>query len=286
LNQLKETAVIILNCLAVVNRRTVVFAIVLAGLPPLGAACRRGAEEPPRASGRQLRIAAASDLRYALDEVMRQFTAAHPGVDVSATYGSSGNFFAQLRNRAPFDLYLSADVDYPRRLVGEGAALPDTLFTYAVGRLVLWVPASSSVPVESLGLRALELPEVRHVAIANPEHAPYGRAAEAAIRTSKLYDLVRAKLVFGENVSQALQFVQSGSADAGLVALSLALSPPLKAAGRYWEVPLDRYPRLEQGGAVLTWAADPDAARAMRRFLTEGAGRETLKQYGFFLPGA
>src|SRR6267378_4753938 len=129
--------------------------------------------------------------------------------------------------------------------------LPGSEFTYAVGRIVLWVPASSPIDVASLGMSALKEPPIAHVAIANPEHAPYGRAAEAAMRSAGVYDLVKSKLVFGENVSQALQFVQSGSADIGIVALSLALSPTVARAGRFWEVPLDAYPRIEQGGAIL-----------------------------------
>ena len=229
-----------------------------------------------------MRIAAAADLRYALDELTPVFLKKEPGVTLTVSYGSSGTFFAQLLNRAPFDVFLSADVTYPRQLAERGLTLPDSEFIYAIGRLALWVPASSPLDVTRLGMRALAEPAVAHVSIANPEHAPYGRAAEAAMRSSGVYDVARPKLVYGENVSQALQFVQSGSADVGIVALSLALAPAV--GGRFWEVPASDYPRMEQGGAILQWASNPEAARALRSFLLGDEARAILKRYGFSLP--
>jgi molybdate transport system substrate-binding protein len=243
------------------------------------AACGRGGG-PPNASGR-VRIAAAADLRFALDEMVRRFEADHPGVEVTVTYGSSGNFFAQLQQGAPFDLFLSADVEYPRRLEAQGVTMPGETFTYAVGRIVLWVRNDSPLDVATRGFDALLDPRAAHVAIANPEHAPYGRAAEAALESAGLLDRVRAKLVLGENVSQTMQFVQSGAADAGIVALSLALAPTVVDQGRYWEVPIDRYPRMAQGGAMLANAADPDAARLFAAFMQADAGRAILRRFGF-----
>lgn len=241
-----------------------------------------GQKPAPRA----LRIAAASDLRFALDELAADFRRQHPGISVAISYGSSGTFFAQLVNGAPFDLFLSADLSYPRQLAERGATLAGSEFTYAVGRIVLWVPTAASIDVGRLGMRALEEPGVGHIAIANPEHAPYGRAAEASMRAAGVYDAVRHKLVLGENVAQALQFVQSGSAEIGIVALSLALSPTIASAGRYWEVPLDTYPRMEQGGTILRWTSAPDAARSFRSAVLAEPGRRVLKRYGFFLPEA
>jgi len=231
-----------------------------------------------------LAIAAAADLRFALDEIAREFRAAHPAVDVQVAYGSSGNFYSQIRNQAPFDLFLSADVDYPRRLAQEGAAEADSLFVYGVGRIVVWVLASSPLDVARLQMRALEADAVRHVAIANPQHAPYGRAAEAAMRSSGVYSQVAPKLVLGENIAQTLEFVQSGAAEVGIVALSLALAPPVRDQGKYWEVPLDAYPRVEQGGAILKRARASQAAREFRAFLLTGGGARILRQYGFYLP--
>jgi len=152
-----------------------------------------------------------------------------------------------------------------------------------VGRIVLWVPATSRLPVER-GLQVLASPDLRKIAIANPRHAPYGRAAEAALRTFGVYDAVKDRLVLGENIAQTAQFVQSGNADAGIIALSLALAPALAREGRYFEVPLESYPRLEQGGVILARASAPEAARRLRDFILSADGRATLKRYGFFLP--
>ena len=249
----------------------------------IAAACGAAVERvPPRP---RVRIAAASDLNAALSDLITRFSPAH-GIDVSVSYGSSGMFYAQLVNRAPFDLFLSADVTYPKQLAERGLTLPGSEFTYGVGRLVLWTPASSTLDVEHTGLRALTSPSVRHVAIANPDHAPYGRAAIAALDHAGLADAVRPKLVFGENVAQALQFVQSGSAEAGVVALSLAVAPAVKEQGRWFEIPLDAYPRIEQGGVILQWASDAAAARAFRTFLLSDEAGAILERSGFFLPGS
>ena len=239
--------------------------------------------ERVRPGRRHVRVAAAADLRFALNEVVRRFDAAHD-VEVLASYGSSGTFHAQLLNQAPFDMFLSADVEYPRQLSARGLTLPGSEFTYGVGRLVLWVRAASAVDVAGRGLATVADPSVTHVAIANPEHAPYGRAAIAAMRNAGVYDAARAKLVYGENVEQALQYAQSGAADAAIVALSLALAPPVRSQGRYVDVPLGAYPRIVQGGVILRWAADVEAARALRTFLVGADGKAVFEQYGFFMP--
>ena len=225
-----------------------------------------------------LSVAAAADLRFALDELARGFRATHPAVDLRLAYGSSGNFFAQIRNQAPFDLFLSADVAYPRQLAQQGLAAPDSVFVYAVGRIVVWVPAASPLNPTT----ALQSPALRHLAIANPQHAPYGRAAEAALHSLNLYDRVHDKLVLGENVAQTLEFVQSGAADAGIIALSLALAPAVRGQGRHWEVPPQAYPKLEQGGVIVK---DSPAARDFRAWILSPAGRRILNAYGFSSPG-
>jgi molybdate transport system substrate-binding protein len=232
----------------------------------------------------EVRVAAAADLQFALEELVAEFHEQDPEIEVRVSYGSSGHFFAQLSNKAPFDLFLSADVEYPRRLVREGLASNDDVFVYAVGHLVVWVPKGSPLDLEKLGARALLDRSVRKVAIANPRHAPYGWAAEAALKKLGVYDGIKDKIVNGENVAQAAQFVESGSADAGVIALSLALSPRLRERGRYWEVPLDSCPCLEQGGVILSWAQDRAAAEALRRFLSSQRGKAILKRYGFILP--
>jgi molybdate transport system substrate-binding protein len=250
--------------------------VVVAALLSIG--CPRAPER------RTLVIAAAADLNFALERVSQQFRGSHPGVDVQVVYGSSGNFYSQIENQAPFDLFLSADVEYPRKLVGEGLAVRDSLFIYGVGRIVVWVPAHSPLNVAELQMRTLESDAVQHVAIGNPRHAPYGRAAEAAMRNLGVYDRVAGKLVLGENIAQAMQFVQSGAADAGIVALSLAVAPAVRGQGRYWEVPLDAYPRMEQGGVILTRAAGSKTASEFRSFLLSAEGGRILREYGFYLP--
>ena len=218
----------------------------------VAAACGGPIAEAPARRGR-VRVAAAADLNAAFGDVILRFGASHD-VDVSVSYGSSGTFYAQLLNQAPFDLFLSADVAYPNQLAARGLTLPQSEFTYAIGRLVLWAPPASTLDVEHDGLQALTAASIAHVAIANPEHAPYGRAAVAAMQAAGVYDRVRPKLVLGENVAQAMQFAQSGAADAGIVALSLALAPNVRESGHRFEIPADSYPRLEQGGAILKWA--------------------------------
>lgn len=242
------------------------------------AACRT----PPRAP-RELRVAAASDLRLVLEAAAREFGAMHPGLVLEAAYGSSGNFHAQILNQAPFDVFLSADLAYAQDLARRGLAL-DGWFFYASGRIVVWTPAGSTLDLERRGLEALTDPAVQRVAIAHPAHAPYGRATEAALHAHGIYDAVAPKLVRGENVAQALQFAESGGAQAGIVALSLALAPAARQSGRYWEIPPESYPPIEQGGVILKWARQPEAARAFREFLTGPAGRAILKANGFGVP--
>ncbi len=140
-------------------------------------------------------------------------------------FGSSGNFYAEIGNQAPFDVFLSADSEYPRRLIEAKLAIADSIFVYGVGHIVLWVPNASPLDLPRLQMRALEAASVKRVAIANPQHAPYGRAAQAAIKSAGVYDRIASKLVLGENIAQTFQFAQSGAADIGIVALSLALAP-------------------------------------------------------------
>jgi molybdate transport system substrate-binding protein len=217
-----------------------------------------------------LTVAAAADLQFALNEIAEEFRASHPGVDLRVVYGSSGNFYTQIQNGAPFDLFLSADVEYAKRL----AARSDAVFQYAVGRIVVWVPPGSRLDPAA----ALRDPELRHLAIANPEHAPYGRAAVAALQSMGLYDVLKLKLVLGENIAQTFQFAQTGAADAGIVALSLVMAPQARGEGRYWEIPQSSYSPLEQGGVLLH---DTTAAREFRDALLSPGGRRTLARYGF-----
>lgn len=256
-------------------RRTLILIAVFLG-------CALHAQDSPK----PLLIAAAADMKFALDDVLVEFRKAHPAHDAKPTYGSSGTLFAQLDNGAPFDLFLSADVKFPRLLIERGKAEKDFLFLYAIGHLVVWVPKESKLDVTQLGIKTLLETSVRKVAIANPEVAPYGAAAVAALKKLGVYEAVSAKLVLGENVAQAAQFVQSGAADAGVISLSLALAPKMKDAGRFWEIPADSFPKLEQAGAIRTGAANHAGAAELREFLRSPAGREILQRYGFILPDA
>jgi molybdate transport system substrate-binding protein len=232
-----------------------------------------------------VRVAAAADLRFTMDEIVEAFRRERPALDLLVTYGSSGNFYAQLSNRAPFDIFFSADVDYPRRLIRQGLAFADSEFLYGVGRLVVWVPRNSPIEVEKLGMQALRSPSVRRIAIANPRHAPYGGAAEAAMKSLGVFDQVKNRLVLGDSVMQTAQFVDSGAAEVGLISHSLALAPPLRDKGRFWEVPIDAYPRREQGGVILSWAKDRPAAEGLRDFVLTEDGRAILRRHGFRFQG-
>ena len=168
------------------------------------------------AGAQEITVTAAADLQFALQDVTARFEK-QTGAHVKLIFGSSGNFFAQLQNGAPFDLFFSADVGYPQKLEAVGLTEPGTLYRYATGKIVLWVPNGSTLDLKR-GLPVLLDPGIHKIAIANPEHAPYGRAAVAALQHEKLYDQVSSKFVLGENISQAASFVVSGSADAGIVA--------------------------------------------------------------------
>ena len=234
------------------------------------------------AAAQGLAVAAASDLQSALPALAAQFEK-DTGQKVRLIFGSSGNFFAQIQNGAPFDVFLSADVDYPRRLERSGQAERGSLYEYARGRLVLWTRQDSGIDVRR-GLSVLTDTRVRRVAIANPEHAPYGRAAVAALRHEGLYERVRAKFILGENISQAAQFAQSGSVDVGLLALSLAHSPTLKSSGTYVDIPESWYPPIEQAAVVLTSSRQKALARQFIDYLRKPDGVRILQSYGFAVP--
>lgn len=225
-----------------------------------------------------VKVAAASDLNFAIKEIIQQFEH-DTGNKVRLTLGSSGNFYAQIVNGAPFDVFLSADMSYPKRLEKEGLAVPDSTFVYGVGAIALWVPKTSPLKLDVLGMQALLEPSVKKIAIANPDHAPYGRAAVAAMRNAKIYDLVKNKLVLGENVSQAAQFVQSGAADIGVIALSIAASEPMLRTGISLPIPAKMYSPLEQG-AVLLKRAGP-GGKAFHEYLHGPEPRKILQKYGF-----
>ena len=230
----------------------------------------------------EITIAAAADLNFVFRELVAEYEKS-TGDRVRLSLGSSGNFYAQIQNGAPFDLYFSADIAYPRKLEEAGLTVPGSLYPYAVGRIVLWAGKDSRLDL-SKGLEILREPTIKKIAIANPKHAPYGRAAVAAMEQAQVYDRVKDKLVLGENISQAAQFVESGAADVGIIALSLALAPPMQAAGHYWEIPADSYPPLEQGAVILMGGKNQERAKAFLAFVQGAEGQAMMKRYGFIVP--
>jgi len=249
---------------------------------------RRTADSPIRGGSNQgdeeVAVAAAADLRFALEEVEKAFATRNPQVIIAITYGSSGQLFAQLSHGAPFDLFLSADVDYPRRLIASGLAWKESEFQYAVGRLVIWVPMGSPIDPTTIKMDSFAHPGVGKIAIANPAHAPYGRAAESALKRAGVYERVKDRLVWGENVAQAAQFVESGAADIGVISLSLALVPAMKRKGTSWELPRDLYPPIEQGGVILERAKESKGAVQFREFMLGAEGRAILARHGLGRP--
>jgi len=237
----------------------------------------------PYATAQEILVAAAADMSAVLPQLVANYTK-KTGQPVKLSFGSSGNLTNQIRNGAPFDLFFSADEEYPQQLTAGRLAFKDTLYRYAVGRLVLWVTRDSPLNLSTLGIKALLDPSVRKISIANPATAPYGRAAEAALRHFGIYDQISGRLVLGENVSQAAQFVESGNAQAGLIALSHALAPAMKDKGRYWTVPLDAYPTLNQAAVVLSRSKRQDEARKFLEFLRTPEATSLLTTYGFSLP--
>jgi molybdate transport system substrate-binding protein len=239
---------------------------------------------PEAMNAQTLRVAAASDLQFVLPELATQYEK-ESGVKLEISYGSSGNFSAQIQNGAPFDVFFSADVSYPEALERSEFAEPGAVYKYAVGKIVLWVPADSPIDPAKFGWDSLLQASVQKIAIANPEHAPYGRAARAALEKAGLLERVKSKLVFGENISQTAQFVQSGNAQIGFVALSLAVSPAM-SSGKRWEVPQDSYPPLVQAVVVLKNSPNKIAADKFITFLRTETARATFLRFGFGQPPA
>jgi molybdate transport system substrate-binding protein len=230
----------------------------------------------------EITVAAAADLQFVMQHIAARFQK-ETGNTVKPIYGSSGNFFQQIQNGAPFDMFFSANLDYPRKLEAGGLTEPGTFYQYAIGKIVIWVPNDSTLDVSS-GLQSLLNPAVKKIAIANPQHAPYGQAAVAAMKKENIYDKVADKFVLGENISEAASFVVSRSADAGIVALSLALSPNMKGKGRYADIPVADYPPIEQACVILKSSTQKDVARAFLKFIKTPTVAALFRTYGFDVP--
>jgi molybdate transport system substrate-binding protein len=233
------------------------------------------------AADHEINVAAAADLSNALQEVAANYEK-RTGITVKLSFGASGALTQQIQNGAPFDIFFSADMDYPRQLIAGDQAESATLYRYAVGRLVLWVPKDSPLDVEHKGMDVLLDPSVKKIAMANPQHAPYGRAA--ALKHYGLYEKVGDRLVLGENISQAAQFVESGNTQAGFVALAHAIAPAMQGKGKYWVVPAEAYPPLDQGVVLISRSPHRQDAAAFLEYVKTAEVAAVLRQYGFTLP--
>ncbi len=229
-----------------------------------------------------LTVAAAADLTYCIDELGAAFRAQEPGAEVKVALGASGNLFAQIRRGAPFDVFLSADSAYPAQLAREGAADPASVGVYALGQAVVW----SVDPRFDLkqGMKVFSDPRLTRVAIANPEVAPYGRAARAALQKYGVWDALQGKLVLGESISQTAQFIQTGNAQLGIVSLATVSSPRLKGVGSYYAIPADGMAPIAQGVAITAHGKDNPLAARFVRFLGSAPARAILLRSGFALP--
>lgn len=234
-------------------------------------------------AAQEITIAAAADLQYAMQDITTRFQNEN-GKTVKVIYGSSGNFFQQLQNGAPFDMFFSANLDYPKKLEAAGLTEPGSYYEYAKGKIVVWVRNDSKINLNS-GLKALLNPSVNKIAIANPLHAPYGQAAVSAMQKEGIYEKVKDKFVLGENISQTASLIVSGAADIGVLALSLASSPNMKGKGRYAEIPSDQYPPIVQASVILRSSKNKAVAQQFLSYMKSPAIANLLKQYGFDVSG-
>jgi len=231
----------------------------------------------PADPAQEVLVAAASDLKFAMDSLVKVFSGQAKDVKIKLVYGSSGNFFEQISNDAPFDLFFSADLDYPQKLEQQHKTL-SAIKPYGTGQIVLW---SSKLDPSKEGMNTLLQPSVTRIAIANPAHAPYGRRAEESLKYYQLYDKVREKLVIGENISQTAQFASTGAADIGIIALSLALSPQLQKEGKYWLIPESSHQPLKQGYVLLQHAKGNTGAEKFAAFIGSPIAHAILEYFGF-----
>ncbi len=235
----------------------------------------------------ELLVAAASSLNYAMKEMIHRYQL-ESGETVRLSLGSSGSFYAQMIHGAPYDLFFSADVEYPRKLVQAGAGEAGSFIVYATGTLGLWVPTESPIDLARDGIEALRHPSVRKIAIANPRHAPFGRAAVTVLEHFGIHEDLRPKLVYGDNILQAAQFVRTGAVEIGLIALSLVASPSMRGHGRHWEIPTEAHDPLDQGAVILKRSrtrGNHDAAKRFLNWVLSVRGSSILQRHGF-LPRA
>lgn len=232
------------------------------------------------AHAEKITVAAAADLKFAMDEIVTTFKKANSGDEIDVIYGSSGKFHTQIQQGAPYDLYFSADISFPRELAKKGFSASEVK-PYAFGRIVLW---SASLDATKMTLSSLTDPKITRIAIANPKHAPYGKRAEEALRASNLWDQVEPKLVYGENISHTAVLVQTKNAQVGIIALALAIHSELASKGGYWLIPDNMHEPLEQGFIITKEGANNALAKRFADYMGGKPARAVMTKYGFVLP--
>lgn len=235
---------------------------------------------PLSAFAEKLTIVAASDLKFAFRDIVESFKKENPSDDVDVIFGSSGKFYTQIQNGAPFDLFFSADSDYPNKLKQSGMTASEVTL-YGLGRIVLW---SNQEDATRLTLTDLARADIKHVAIANPKHAPYGKRAEEALMASGMLESIKSKLVFAENIAQTAQYVETGNAKIGIIAYSLALSTELSAKGGYYLIPESLHAPLEQSFVITKRAEQNSAAHRFAAYMQTETVKTLMHRYGFVLP--
>lgn len=251
---------------------SLVVSFLLLGLV-LSSACRRAPAPAPA----ELTVAAASDLTPAFEEIGREFEASHK-TKVVFVFGSTGLLTRQIENGAPFDVFAAANVSFIDQLEQKGFIVPETKRIYARGRITMWTRANSGVKLEKL--EDLTLPNIQRIAIANPDHAPYGQAAREALESAGIWEAVKPKLVYGDNIRQTLQFAETGNVEVAIVALSLSVN----SKGRWTLIPEELHQPLDQGLGVIKTTRNEPAARAFSEFVNGEKGRDIMKKFGFAFP--
>jgi molybdate transport system substrate-binding protein len=236
-------------------------------------ACQRPSKQTAPTQS-ELTVAAAADLQPAFEEIGRQFQASH-NVKISFSFGSSGMLTRQIENGAPVDLFAAANTDYVDQLGKEGLIIPDTRAIYARGHITLWTLKDSPLKIEKIS--DLTKSEVKRIAIANPEYAPYGMAAREAMINGGIWEAVKPKLVYGENIRQTLQYAETGNVEVAIVALSLST----RSDGKWVLIPAELYKPIDQALAVIKSTKDENNARALAAFITGSEGRAIMHRYGF-----
>ena len=232
----------------------------------------------PPALAEHVLVAVAANFVPPFREVAMEFEKA-TGHNVQVVSGSSGNFYSQIKNGAPFEVFFSADDERPKLLENEGLGVKDSRFTYAIGRLVLWSPDPSLVK----GEETLRSEIFRHLAIANPKSAPYGVAAKQTMQKLGVWESVQPRLVMAENLGQTMGFIESGNAELGFLALSQVMDPKIKGKGSRWDVPVNMHESIQQDVVLLTKGKDKPAAKALMEFIRAPDARAIIERYGYEL---